>query len=49
VTFLLSKIQQTSQGDSLKYMEQLSFLAQLQIPSGFQVTNSGINSNMNLP
>jgi hypothetical protein len=43
------KIQQTSQGDNLKQKEQLSLLAQLQIPSGLQVVNSRINSNLNLP
>jgi hypothetical protein len=35
--------------DSWKHKEQLSFLAQLQIPSGFQVTNFGTNSNLNFP
>jgi hypothetical protein len=30
-------------------MEQLSLLAELQIPKGLQVINSGINSNLNLP
>jgi hypothetical protein len=29
-------------------MEQLSFLAQLQIPTGFHVTNSRTKSNLNL-
>jgi hypothetical protein len=33
----------------LKHKEQLSLLINLQIPSGFQVTNFGTNSNFNLP
>jgi hypothetical protein len=49
VTFSMTKIHQPSQGDSLKHKKQLSLLAQLQIHSGFQVTNSGTNSNLNLP
>jgi hypothetical protein len=36
-------------GDCLKDKEQLHFLSQLQIPSGFQVINFGTNSNLNLP
>jgi hypothetical protein len=47
--FPMSKICQTWQVDSLKYREQLSILAQQKIPSGLQVTNSGTNSNLNLP
>jgi hypothetical protein len=43
------KIHQTLHGDSLKHKKQLSLLSQLQNPSGFQVTNSGINSNLKLP
>jgi hypothetical protein len=46
--FPMSKIHQTSQGDSLKYKEQLYLLGQLQVPSGFHVINSGINLNLNL-
>jgi hypothetical protein len=34
VSFLTLKNHQTLQGDSMKYKEQLSLLAQLQIPSG---------------
>jgi hypothetical protein len=34
-------------GGNLKDMEQLHFLAELQIPSGVEVTNSGTNSNLN--
>jgi hypothetical protein len=49
VTFPMTKIHQLFHSDSWKYREQLSFLAQLQIPSGFQVTISGTNSNSNLP
>jgi hypothetical protein len=49
VTFPMSKHHQFLQVDSLKHKEQLSFLAQLQIPSGFQVTISGTNSNLNFP
>jgi hypothetical protein len=45
----MSKIHETSQGDILKYKEQLSLLAQFQIHSGFEVANSGTNSNLNLP
>jgi hypothetical protein len=45
----MSKICQPSQGDSLKHKEQLSLLAQLKILLGFQVTNFGTNSNLNLP
>jgi hypothetical protein len=36
-------------GDILKQKEQLYLFAQLQIPLGFQVINSGTNSNINLP
>jgi hypothetical protein len=49
VTFPMSKLSHFLLVDSLKHKEQLSFLAQLQIPSGFQVTISGRNSNLNLP
>jgi hypothetical protein len=49
VTFPLLKIQQILHRDIWKHKEQLSFLAQLQIPSGFHVTYSGTNSNLNLP
>jgi hypothetical protein len=49
VTFFMFKIHQILQGDRLKHREQLSLLANLKIPSGFQVTNSGINSNLNFP
>jgi hypothetical protein len=48
-TFPLSKIHQILHRDSWKHKEQLSFLAQLQMPSRFQVTISGTNSNLNLP
>jgi hypothetical protein len=47
--FFMFKIHQILQGDRLKHREQLSLLANLKIPSGFQVTNSGINSNLNFP
>jgi hypothetical protein len=47
--FPMSKNTQILEIDSLKHKEQLSFLAQLQIPSGLQVTNSRTNSNLNLP
>jgi hypothetical protein len=43
------KIRQILLVDSMKHKEQLYFLAQLQIPLGFQVINSGTNSNLNLP
>jgi hypothetical protein len=46
--FPMCKIHQIVYRDSWKDKEQLSFLAQLQIPSGFQVTISGTNSNLNL-
>jgi hypothetical protein len=49
VTVLLSIIRQTLDRDSMKDREQLSFLSQLQIPSGLQVKNSGTNSILNLP
>jgi hypothetical protein len=45
----MSKINEIMQADSLKHKEQLYFLSQLQIPSGWQVTNFGANSNLNLP
>jgi hypothetical protein len=45
----MSKILQTLQVDSLDHREQLYFLIQPQIPSELQVTNSGTNSNLNLP
>jgi hypothetical protein len=45
----MSKLHQFLQIDRLKHKEKLSFLAQLQIPLGFQVTISGTNSNLNLP
>jgi hypothetical protein len=35
--------------DSSKHKEKLSFLEQLEIPLGFQFTNSGTNSNLNFP
>jgi hypothetical protein len=35
--------------DSLKHKEQLSFLSQLQIPSGLQAKNSGTNLILNHP
>jgi hypothetical protein len=40
VTFPMSKILKTFHRDSLRYKEQLSFLSQLQIPSGLHVKNS---------
>jgi hypothetical protein len=49
VSFLMSKILEILQGDSLKHMEQLYLLAQLQTCSTCQVTNSITNSNLNLP
>jgi hypothetical protein len=49
VTFPMSKIHQLLHRDSWKHMEQLSLLAEHQIPKGLQVINSGINSNLNLP
>jgi hypothetical protein len=49
VTFMMSNLRQFLQVDSLKYKEQLSFLIQLQLPSGFHVIISGANSNLNLP
>jgi hypothetical protein len=49
VTFSMSKIHQILHRDSCKHKKQLSFLAQLQSHSGFHVTNSGTNSNLNLP
>jgi hypothetical protein len=49
VTFLMSKIQQILQVNSLKHKEELYFFSQLQIPSWLHVTNSGTNSNLNLP
>jgi hypothetical protein len=49
VTLPMSKLHQFLQVNSLNHKEQLSFLAQLQIPSQFQVTISGTNLNLNLP
>jgi hypothetical protein len=49
VTFLLSKIHQNLNRDSLKHNEQLSFLSQLRIPPEFKVINSRKNSKLNLP
>jgi hypothetical protein len=49
VTFLMSKFHQLFHRDSWKHKEQLSFLAQLQIPKGLQVIIFGINLNLNLP
>jgi hypothetical protein len=49
VTFAMFKIHQIMQGDRLKDKEQLSFLAQLQNPTGLQVTNSRTNSNLKIP
>jgi hypothetical protein len=48
VTFLMSKFHQMFHRDSWKHKEQLSFLAQLQIPKGLQGIIFGINSNWNL-
>jgi hypothetical protein len=45
----MSKIHQSLQVYSLKYKEKLYFLDQHQNPRGLQVTNSGTNSNLNLP
>jgi hypothetical protein len=41
VTLLMSKIHQILYKDRERHKEQLSFLAQLQIPKGLQVINSG--------
>jgi hypothetical protein len=49
VCFPVSKILKILQVNSIKHTDQLYFLAQLQISSGLQVTNSGINSNLNFP
>jgi hypothetical protein len=49
VTFLLSKFLQMFHRDSWNHKEQLSFLAQLQIPKGLHVIIFGINSNLNFP
>jgi hypothetical protein len=49
VTFPMSKIHQILHRHSWKHKEQLPFLAQLQIPSGFQVKIFGTNANLNLP
>jgi hypothetical protein len=43
VTFPLSNIHKNLNIDILKHKEQLSFLSQLQIPSGFQVKTPGTN------
>jgi hypothetical protein len=48
VSFPMFKIRQTLDRDSLNHKEQLSFLYQLEIPSGLQVENSGTNSKLNL-
>jgi hypothetical protein len=40
MAFPMSKIHQTLQFDSLKHKEQLSFLAQLQMPSGVLIRKS---------
>jgi hypothetical protein len=47
--FLIFKIIQILQRDSLKHKEQLSFLTQLKLPSGLQVIHSGTNSKLNFP
>jgi hypothetical protein len=49
VTFPMSKIHQILYRDRWKDKEELSFLAQLQIPSGFEGTIYGTNSNLNIP
>jgi hypothetical protein len=49
VTFLMSKFHEMFHRDSWKYKEQLSFLAQLEIPKGLQVIIFGINLNLNFP
>jgi hypothetical protein len=49
VTFFMSKFFQIFHRDIRKHKEQLSFLAQLQIPKGLQVIIFAINSNLNLP
>jgi hypothetical protein len=41
VTFPMSKISQSLQVGSLKHMEKLYFLDELQNPKGLQVKNSG--------
>jgi hypothetical protein len=46
VTLLMSKIHQILYKDRWKRKEQLSFLAQLQIPKGLQVINSGTKSKL---
>jgi hypothetical protein len=40
---------QTLHEDRYKHEEQLSLLAQLQIPNVSHFMNSGTNSNLNLP
>jgi hypothetical protein len=42
----MSKIDQSLHKDSWKHKEQLSFLAQLQIPKGLQVINSGTKNKI---
>jgi hypothetical protein len=45
----MSKNTQILQVDSLKHKEQIYILDKLKIPLGLHVTNSGINSNLNVP
>jgi hypothetical protein len=49
VSFLMSKIHQLLQVDSLKHKEKVYILYQLRNLTGLQVINSGTNSNLNLP
>jgi hypothetical protein len=45
----MSEIHQIFHKDIWKHKEKLSFLAQLQIPKGLQVINSGTKSKLKLP
>jgi hypothetical protein len=49
ILFLMSKIRQILQVDSLKHMEKFYFLEPLQNPTRLNIINLRTNSNLNLP